>query len=222
MTNIGTPIYKSFNFLEETFYNKPLFETEHFTVIPSLGSLVEGWIMIVPKKHYISFGAIQNPLLYDELNELVKKLGEIIKSIYGDFVLFEHGPIAKETLVGCGVDYAHLHVVPVNINLLEKSKPFLNKEILWSRVLGIDDASEYYRKGIPYLFVRDADESSFIGTSEELPSQLFRKTIAKHIGVEEMYDWKKHPFTDNINKTIQSLLKHRKFFLETQLSYQNE
>jgi hypothetical protein len=37
-------------------WNEFLIETENFAVVPSLGALVEGWLLMVPKEHYISMG----------------------------------------------------------------------------------------------------------------------------------------------------------------------
>lgn len=205
MVDIGIPIFKDQNFSNKAFYNEPLFETKNFRVVPSLGSLVEGWLLIVPKNFYISFGAFQNLSLYTELNDLIAYLGQMTKTIYGDFVLFEHGPIVSNSLVGCSVDYAHLHLVPISIDLIKESKPFLIQDVTWRSVPGIYNTADYYQKNTPYLFIRDVNGNDIIGIAEDLPSQLFRKTIAKHIGVEEKYDWKRYPFVDNINSTIKSI-----------------
>ncbi len=74
---------------------------------------------------------------------------------------------------------------------------------------GIIETKKYYDRKIPYLYVRDVKNNSFIGTSEDIPSQLFRKTIASHIGLEEMYDWKKYPFNKNICETIETLSQYK-------------
>lgn len=222
MTTVGFPISKPDTFSEDTFYNQALLETENFKVIPSLGSLVPGWVMVIPKEYYISFGAINNLSILKELNYLIDSLGSLIKSHYGDYIMFEHGPVAKKSLVGCSVDYAHLHLVPVSINLIEESKVFLTKKVLWSPVSGIGNTVEYYYKKIPYLFVRDLNSNSFIGTSEELPSQLFRKTIALHLGIKDMYDWKQHPFKKNIIKTVDTLSDYKEKLSHFQSLYHHE
>ena len=56
---------KKFNDLVS--YNVRLYETENFAVIPSLGSIVEGWLLIIPKKHYLSYGYLSSEELYKEL-----------------------------------------------------------------------------------------------------------------------------------------------------------
>ncbi len=200
-------------FSEDIFYNAPLFETENFKVIPSLGSLIPGWLMIVPKEYYISMGAIMNSNLYHELRNLMVQIKLIVKNTYGDSIIFEHGPAEIKSSVGCTVDYAHIHIVPIAIDLIEYSKKHTKQEINWKEVVGIDEASKYYDKKEPYLFVSNAEGKNFIGTSDHIPSQLFRKTIASYLGIEEMYDWKKFAFTENINHTIESLGKYSEEFV---------
>ena len=46
---------------EKAPWSAPLVETENFVVVPSLGALVEGWLLIVPKAHHISYGALPFP-----------------------------------------------------------------------------------------------------------------------------------------------------------------
>ena len=83
-------------FYTSDFYNQILFETDNFTVKPSLGSFVEGWLLIVPKKHYISLGSMDDPTLFKELNSLINKIGEIVQKEYGDYVIFENGSLCAD------------------------------------------------------------------------------------------------------------------------------
>ena len=39
-------------------WNEPILESQNFVVVPSLGSLVEGWTLLLPKSHYLSMGAL--------------------------------------------------------------------------------------------------------------------------------------------------------------------
>jgi diadenosine tetraphosphate (Ap4A) HIT family hydrolase len=47
----------------DEFWNKPVFETSKFVVLPSLGSLVEGWLLLIPRKHAICLGALDRKLV---------------------------------------------------------------------------------------------------------------------------------------------------------------
>lgn len=198
---------KKFNDAE--FYNVRLYETEHFAVIPSLGSLVEGWLLIIPKQHYLSFGYLQSGELYNELEELIGYVGKIVKIVYGDFVVFENGAFCADKLVGCGVDYAHIHIVPTNCNLLDIIENQFSVKYNWKPIFSLKITSTYVEENKPYLFYRNQQDYSFITTDTNIPSQLFRKAIAYTIGNEKEYDWKNNLFLDNIHETI---VKYKDFF----------
>lgn len=191
---------KKFNDSES--YNVRLYETEHFAVIPSLGSIVEGWLLIIPKEHYLSYGYIESQTLHDELNELIDYVGKIVKQVYGDYVIFENGAYCSNKLVGCGVDYAHIHIVPTKIDLVKSIKDYFGINYNWKHIPSMDMTSTYISNGTPYLYYRNQDGVSFIATDSNIPSQLFRKAIARSVGKEEQYDWKSSPFYENVVKSV--------------------
>jgi hypothetical protein len=61
--------------------NTVLFETDEFVVVPSLGSLVEGWLLIVSKEHYLCM-AEAPPSLIDELLALQQFVRGVIVDKY--------------------------------------------------------------------------------------------------------------------------------------------
>lgn len=193
---------KKFNDLVS--YNIRLYETENFAVIPSLGSIVEGWLLIIPKKHYLSYGYLSSEELYKELDDLIVYVGSIVKKAYGEFVIFENGAFCSDKLVGCGVDYAHIHIVPIKDDLIDIIKTRYNKNYNWKQVKSLDVSSTFVKNSQPYLYYRNQVGCSYITTDPNIPSQLFRKAIAYSRGIENEYDWKYHYFDENIDKTINS------------------
>ena len=191
---------KKFNDLVS--YDVRLYETENFAVIPSLGSIVEGWLLIIPKKHYLSYGYLSSEELYKELNDLIVYVGSVVKKAYGDFVIFENGAFCSDKLVGCGVDYAHIHIVPIKDDLIDIIKTRYNKNYNWKLVKSLDVSSTFVKNSQPYLYYRNQSGCSYITTDPNIPSQLFRKAIAYSCGVEREYDWKHYYFDENIDKTI--------------------
>src|SRR3954463_3923790 len=94
-------------------WNRPLLETDNFAVIPSLGALIEGWVLLVPKLHCVSLGALPDTLR-DEADSLERVMRMTLRAQYHHpIVSFEHGPSASLHGTGCGVDHAHLHLVPL-------------------------------------------------------------------------------------------------------------
>lgn len=193
---------------EKKFHNKEihntvLFESDNFLVIPSIGSIVEGWLLIIPKEQYISMGALNN-IVFAELEQLIEKIGEMVFKRYGNYVVFENGAYSKNKLVGCGVDYAHVHIVPTDLNLMKEIETKFDIHYQWDSIDSIRISKTYIENQMPYLYYRNQAKESFITTSNDIPSQLFRKTIAISRGIGEKYDWKEFPFIENVVKTIDS------------------
>lgn len=186
-----------------TKYNQPLLETENFKVIPSLGSLVEGWVLIVPKKHYLSFGYLES-YFFDELNYLHNKVIATLKQLYNkNIIAFENGTLDVGSSIGCGVDYAHIHYVPLEIDVISLVNEFYNSSIKWEKVASLLATKKKIGSSTPYLFVENNQREKYICEIFQPYSQLIRKIIAKHAGKDDQFDWKKYHFEDNINKTIE-------------------
>ncbi|OFX42465.1 MAG: hypothetical protein A2046_08945 [Bacteroidetes bacterium GWA2_30_7] len=190
-----------------TVYNHSLIESENFKVIPSLGSMVEGWVLIVPKKHYLSFGYLE-PLLFDELNELHCRVISTLKNIYNTNVIsFENGSFTNDSYIGCGVDYAHIHYVPIDFDIKQQVNISYNNSLEWEKISSLLSLKSNIANLSSYLFIEDVKRDKFLCKINQPYSQLIRRLIATHLGIPEKFDWKKFYFEDNINKTIKTFKK---------------
>lgn len=190
----------------EPYRNRVLAESESFVAIPTVGALVEGWLLIVPRRPSLSVGALPQKLR-TELNYFCEEVATLLNEHYGPIALFEHGPATTQTEVGCGVDYAHVHLVPFRENLLKLTAemfPLLD----WRNTNGFSDCAKLHAAGKSYWYVNQPEylEQPQIGTCENItPSQMFRKVIAKSLGRYGEYDWKSSPSVDLMKKTCQRL-----------------
>lgn len=182
------------------FWNKSLFDFPNFIVLPSLGSLVEGWLLLIPKKHFICMGALPDSLI-DEMEEIKQFLWVYLQQTYGSVLAFEHGPSKSNLKVGCGVDHAHLHFVPVDVDLILAASPFLPQDLHWSEA-GLEECRDAFTQGKDYLYVEQSIGVGSIITSQEFGSQLFRRAIAANMGVLKQFNWREHPQYSNILATI--------------------
>lgn len=205
---------------QKEFYNEILFESENFVVIPSLGSLIEGWLLIVPKTEYLSLQCIKSDSLISELEELSNAVAKIMIKEYGFVTMFEHGAVNTNSTVGCGVDFAHLHIVPIAFDLLNGLEEFLNIKYNWKKVSGIKNAIRSSEKGVEYLFLTDYFGNSFISQNEKIPSQLFRKVIANYLNIPDKYDWKQFHEIDKISNTIRRFKKYHSSLKLTESEYE--
>jgi ATP adenylyltransferase len=183
-------------------WNEFLLETEHFAVIPSLGALVEGWLLIVPKAHYISMGAVPGDWRA-EADALQEHVHELLRDQYGQRILtFEHGPSAAKHGTGCGVDHAHLHVVPLDCDLLQFVKPFVSANVEW-KTGDWQERSKAYQAGQDYLYFKPEGVTGRIALSEDFGSQVFRKAVSLYLGIPEQFSWREYPQLTIVRRTIE-------------------
>lgn len=177
-----------------------LFQSDNFAVVPSLGQIVEGYLLVLPKRHFRALGDMPG-LLLNELVELCSFVGNDLEALYGTPIFFEHGTRA-EGVGGCGIYHAHLHVVPLSnvadpINVLKKG--FHHTEL--ASLCEIEELSA----DLPtYLFFRDSGARLYLFDTGPLPSQYMRKLLADAIGGQE-WNWRNAGREDRLLATIERL-----------------
>ena len=186
-------------------WNAPLVETENFVVVPSLGALVEGWLLIVPKAHHISYGALPFDLRL-EADALEAQTHDLLESQYGKpVVAFEHGPSAAKHGTGCGVDHAHLHLVPIECDLLATVRPFVPSTAEW-KVCHWAERVDAYQSGLDYLYLKRPGSGGLITIANDFGSQVFRKAISSHLGIDGEFSWRDYPRIETVTRTMEALI----------------
>lgn len=188
-------------------WDTPIFESKSFVVVPTVGALVEGWLLVVPKEPALSFAKI-SPVLFFELQELLQEIVPVVTSCYGSISIFEHGPTASQNAVGCGVDYAHLHVVPTNCDLYDGARK-IAPNLSWESVSSLADITQYADSKGGYWFLQQPFPGGICRIAESkdgiYPNQLFRRIIASHLGRPSAFDWKNDPCEAKIAATVKGL-----------------
>lgn len=182
-------------------WDEVLLSTTNFVVVPTVGALVEGWLMIVTKQSYLSMGAIP-PSLRGEFSDLKQFVAESVDELYGSVALFEHGPSARSQRVGCGVDHAHLHVLPAPLPLVADCKGVSNIDFEWRSVDEENAPHTFCDSETPYLYVEQPLGRAFITDATLAPSQLFRRVVAHQIGTPSLFNWRDHAMENNVMKTV--------------------
>jgi ATP adenylyltransferase len=189
-------------------WNSPLLESNNFAVLPSLGSLVEGWVLILPKQHCLSLGAVPAHLL-PELEQVKARTAAMLQDIYGSVCAFEHGPANNSRPAGCGVDHAHLHLVPLQFDLAQSSIPYLPEGCRWSKATG-RDCREAHNSNLDYLYVEQPLGEGLIVAHPEIGSQIFRKAIANHLDRPAEFNWREFPQLPTVQRTIAEVSRYQR------------
>lgn len=171
---------------EHDLSSRVLFRSENFSVIPSLGQIVEGYLLVVPIRHYTALADMPTQLVA-ELSELCAQVRIGLAKAYGPCLFFEHGVRGKGA-GGCGIEHAHLHAVPFT----PSNEPIEKLKERHSFKL-IDCVTEINQE-VPsssYLYYEDLSGRRYIFDTNFLPSQYARQLLAESIGID-LWDWRKY------------------------------
>lgn len=184
----------------------PIISNEDFFVIPSIGAIIEGWTLVIPRNHTYS---MRNYYTNKNLCDITNKTITALQKNYGQIIAFEHGADGDNSPTSCGTDHAHIHLVPFNGSF---SDAIGEEKFTWipCRLDEIPHITQRYE----YLFYTEINPSmdwnkqtGKIHILEAPTSQYFRRIIAKHHGLEEQYDYKSHPFIENATNTSLQMAK---------------
>ena len=181
------------------YYNTILEESDNFYVIPSVGSLVDGYILIVSKKH------CNNMLELDlkskeEYYDLIYKYREIFKKIYNKYpIVFEHGSSNVDNLSASSIVHAHTHIV--NHKFLDEDKIILELKFKKISICNYNTNRNFKS----YIYYINPGNQTFISFDFKPKSQLIRYYIAQDLNLIKKYDWNKYIGSNNIKSTIKKI-----------------
>ena len=188
-------------------FDRPVLECDGHVAIASLGALVEGWSLVLPKRHVLSVRHLE-PSEMPELEAFLARAKRHVETVYGPSVLFEHGPSHARTRVGCGVDHAHVHVVPWDrpglVDVVTRECPSL----AWASASTLADAHHLVPADTPYVWLCTPERAA-VGWGSRVPSQLVRRVMAQELGVPTEFDWRTYPREERVLAAIEALRQTR-------------
>jgi diadenosine tetraphosphate (Ap4A) HIT family hydrolase len=182
--------------------NRIIYETDNFAVVPTIGGVVRGYLLIVSKRHELSLANISKEL-YREYSHVMSLVSEKTRAIYNcETVIFEHG-ITESDAVGVNtVNHLHIHIFPFPHSFWD----YVIREHTLNSIQVFSSYSKAYdhlssSKPLTYLFLRDTDGIvRIIKNHPDLPSQLFRAVLAKSVGHVE-WNWRNDYCVKNLEDT---------------------
>lgn len=185
-----------------------VYETKHWYVVPTLGCLVPGYILLVCKNHYLSTANLSKDL-YCEFIELKKEMESIIyKQVGLPCICFEHG-VTSELYSGANsVNHVHIHIVPYSNSIWHDMSQKYNLNS-FAKVANYENLYTMWLEAKPksYLLFQDTDSAIYYkDDASGFPSQFFRMCMASYLNVKQ-WDWKIEYYEENITKTIRYFRK---------------
>lgn len=183
--------------------NRVLIESDNWVVIPTIGPISEGHLLITTKEHYSCLRNTPIKLL-EELYVLLDKVECVYKKMYGtQLIAFEHGN-GDLKIGGACIEHTHIHVLPCNDDVY---LDIMNYDFIIDEVNSMYDVyKDKYKAG--YLLYKSPENREYLITGEVIPSQFFRQIFSKKIGVQSEWDWRSN---HNINMLVNTYNKIKEY-----------
>jgi diadenosine tetraphosphate (Ap4A) HIT family hydrolase len=166
--------------------------SENFVVMPSIGQLGDGHLMIVSRSHKTAVATLSADHR-EELASLISHTRSWLKlKLDANNIVFENGDPNGLGLMSCSVSHLHVHLVAYRHGvgaLTQAVQQLEGKKISSLAALsGTSDA---------YSFV-DMEHLGIQLIRRRLPSQTLRRIIAQAIGLPR-WDWREASTEDQLN-----------------------
>jgi diadenosine tetraphosphate (Ap4A) HIT family hydrolase len=168
-------------------------------ILPSLGPLVPGHALLLPREHVTSLARLNDSVAFGEITSRADEWAQKIASIGETPLMFEHGtPSDDNTHGGCGICHCHLHLVPLphveGAVVYSRLKAFLVTGGYPSDFIDADnwDALHTYADQA-YLAVRVGNDKLRVLPlrNEAVQSQLLRRFVAEELlPAAPNWDWR--------------------------------
>lgn len=160
-------------------------------VVPSIGALSTGHVLLLPKAHSTSMAEASRRGL--NVGSAAQALRSIIEADFGPAILFEHGSASDNSSGGCGVTHAHMHCMPCNWT---DDPP---GDLEWTA--GSEEDWVGQPPGTDYLMFSPNPSHLHICKIERLESQWVRARVATKLGVSN-WNWRNDSRTSEVRATL--------------------
>jgi ATP adenylyltransferase len=187
---------------ERPSYDQPIFETTDCVVVPTLGSILPGWLLVVPCRPAGNFREWSESK-HRDATKVIDEVLDGLKVAPERVIWFEHGPSASGSVVGCGIDYAHIHILVDPPFSFDKfvSSVFAASALPW-RTSAVIEAYRSIDTGSSYFIAGSEHRAVIAEQVESAGSQFFRRVIAQLADKPAQWNYNDYPHLNNVQATI--------------------
>ena len=177
----------------------------HTYITIAIGQIVEGYLQVCSQQHRTATTGLHQHEM-PELEKMKRIIRDSYERVYKNRgIAFEHGKAGsclwKDDKIGHKYDlcyHAHIHFIPVEIDIRDGIKEFLPKELI---IRNLSELKEFRTQELgndSYLYFEDSQEVGYAYpvNEEEIPRQFLRKLVASALDLPEKADWVKYPGTE--------------------------
>jgi diadenosine tetraphosphate (Ap4A) HIT family hydrolase len=183
--------------------SRVILESANFALVADIAPLALGHTLLVPKRHYISFGRVPCPL-YQELDTFRQECIDHITETYERPTILEHGSCSSMMNSPC-IAHAHWQIIPGCKSVV---KIFENDGLTGHDIDGWRDLREPGDRDLPYLYYNYGDVHRLYVDKLSKRHQYIRIVLAEVLGIPEPeWDWGLSLHPELLRQTVRDLRK---------------
>jgi len=182
----------------ESLKSRVLAKNKSLTIIPSLGPITQGHLLICSNKHFLSLADGFNRGLEEiEIKSAMHTVRSWLEKYFQlPVIAFEHGSVVGGDRSSACVEHAHLHMLPLPKNLTN----WLDlKDNQWTQIEKTTDLAIWEAEQTDYLFYEDTHGFKWTRpASLNYSSQFFRRQLSRALNQPSSFDWRINPNISSI------------------------
>ncbi|HUZ23741.1 MAG TPA: HIT domain-containing protein [Streptosporangiaceae bacterium] len=181
--------------------SRVILESINFALVADISPLALGHTLLVPKRHYISFGKIPVSL-HPELTVFRDKCISLVAQRYGQPTILEHGSCSSMMNSPC-ISHAHWQIIP---NCKSAARIFETDGLSGRDIFTWQGLKESGDRDLPYLYYSHGDVHRLYVENLSKRHQYIRVVLAEVLGIPEPeWDWGLSLRPDLLRQTVYSL-----------------
>lgn len=165
-------------------------DSREFVALPTVSPLAAGHVLVLPKWHVNNLAALPEHSRR-ELVVCAESVSRRLAERFGsELYFFEHG--VTDAGQGCGIDHAHLHVLPLRAGSIARVESSVEVDFPSQREGSLLDVLSFVGQtgARPYLLHGHNLEAMKVSANGDIQSQYMRRVVARSLSLPE-WDWKK-------------------------------
>jgi SAM-dependent methyltransferase/diadenosine tetraphosphate (Ap4A) HIT family hydrolase len=171
-------------------------------IIAGLGSVIPGYVLLVPRRHVASCGELHESEIR-HIYDVAWEVAAAVRSNYDcEVAVIEHGSSGDPERFGRAcITHSHIHIFP-----LPRGRTMADLVPTGSiRVSGYSGLLRLAASCNNYYYCANMPYDGYLLAEPHLPSQYARRRWAALLGRPEEWDWAVFPFIENCRKTALTL-----------------
>lgn len=178
-------------------FDAPVYIDEDFVVVPTLGLLRPGYLLLVSRSHVDSMGALALSTGLDPWRR-ARAIIRALEQKWGQYVAVESttGTQGGRGSGGC-VSHAHIHLIPAGPSLVRQLRREVQGELVYEAGKEL---------GLGSYFAYQTPDGQLRVSRQRMQSQWVRRALASDLGVPEDFDWGVVSGAQYLEETIKGAL----------------